>query len=282
MSFIIEKSTSTSLPSTVNVSWGGKLKDKVKKKCLSIYDKGYIEVPTSESMEGQINTFYSMKKSIYETREKNPQISKELNDLDTIVEFCIDSVIDEEAFDFKIAYSTVGCILDNLKSRTEKGVSEDLKINTSLFSRLSSSNVCPYCYFPIARYPYIEQLRCPSCGNNIKPPVYDSLIGGKKKKVDIDSLIDHFKNIKGEIKKRAPLYKNLHKMMEGETTKHISLKAALSCLTRIVIEDEKSPGKGILESFGEPLLFDIATIFLDGASPVIQKKIGSYFCGEGK
>lgn len=282
MSFILsEDSKSSSIPSDVNVVWNKKFKTEIKKKNLSIYDGGCVEIPSTGTLEGFLDSFYTLKRRVVEAIKVYPKEEGTLLALEQLIEVCIDDSIGTQGFDFPLAYKSVGSMFKNIIQR-KKNISEtSLKTpNSKLFSLLSSGSVCPYCGVPISRYPYIEVQRCPNCGLNIKTTVYDALIPRKRNAGKPMDLRDHLKNIRKEIKKRAPLYGNLKKMAFGESDRNTSLKAAMSCLTRIAIEDEMNPGKNILEFFGKPLLIDINNIFLGENLGQVQESVGSYFTGE--
>lgn len=280
-----EGSFSTNLPADANVAWNRDFSEYVRKKALSIYDGGVIEIPPYNDLSGVMDSFYKMKEAITEKQNLNPSRAEKYGSLLDLVEYCIDSAIKDEGFDFKTAWGTVKQSLDRLEEKTEKlkeaknGLSKALTLITARYT-------CPYCYYPISRYPGTENLRCPSCGNHLKPSFYDSKTGSplnteqllSLKKSSPAALKEGIKNIRVEVQKRDALYKNLAKMSEGKLDRLTSLKAALSCLTRVVIEEEtQNYGGDILKEVGEPLLMDICALFLDEQAGIAQKRVGEYF-----
>ena len=283
MSIMREGSTSTSLPRDVNVAWNSTFKQRIKESPVSIYDKGcVVEVPFGDTLEKRLDNLFSLSEKVKETSEAHPSKGEEFVYLGNLVQTAIDDCITTEGFDYQTAYEVLGGILEEIKKSAlvslEAAQGGGLK---KAVNAITSKHTCHYCGYPIPKYPGAEIYRCPSCGNYVKL-VFDgeteAIIVKKATKYPTPADIsENLSNIRLEVKKRSALFRNITKMSEGKLDRLEALKATLSCLTRVVVEEQQNADKGILPAVGEPLIMDIVSLFLGEGVKEVQERVGNYF-----
>jgi len=278
---MLSETSQASSISDVNVNWRKNWKGKIKERSLSIYDDGsLVELPTSASGLGDfLECFYALQDDVKGLRESHPERSREWAAVAELVEVCLEDCVVDEGFDFFVAYSSIKNIIEALSEGLVKQKGEGLK---KAFSWLSGTHTCDYCGSPLPRYPGVQWNQCPNCGQSVRI-IYDKMAEGlvppkrRKRYREAKELEPHLITIREEIKKRSALHARLTKMTEGSLDRLDALKAAMSCMTRVIVQEQHHPELGVLESIGEPLLVDIISLFLNENSGRVQARIGKYF-----
>ena len=279
-----EKSASGSLPADVNVAWSNGFRQRIKERALSIYDKGcVVELPSIGELGDKLEALYNLSDRVSVLQETGGEKAV-VGELKNLVTECIDECIGEMGFDFKTAYTSLYRITCKLEEELRSG--QKIEEQKGAFNLFTSKHTCHFCGHPIPKYPGFEVYRCPNCGNDVKI-VFDAQEGLVKdsgvKYPSLSDISENLTNIRKEVKKRSALYKNVQKMAEGKLDRLNSLKAALSCMTRVIVEEENNPDKGILGAVGEALLVDILSLFINEDTVAVQERVGKYFMpGEAK
>lgn len=283
MSLYRESTDTTNIATDANVVWISCFRDRIRNAGLSPYEKNSNVKPFWKDLGDFLEGLNELK---YDVEESMSFASDEvgrtmLKSLSSIVDSCINDCLEEHpGFDFGVAYSCLLGIFEELKGKayqeTEQNEGESEGV-PGFFSMVSAVHSCPYCKEALPKYPGCSYSRCPNC-NNVLKMMNDSIITQKESRYkDYNELKPHIISIQEEVKKRTALNQNVVKMAEGKLDRFEALKASLSCLTRVVVQEQIKPGSGVLESIGEPLMVDIMSLLSGKNIVAAQKRVGGFF-----